>query len=72
MNTTTTTWPGSSIVQPAIERPIAMRLAETEYQRVTDAVDALQLEDWSRPTDCTEWDVRRSPSVYPARWRSAR
>jgi uncharacterized protein (TIGR03083 family) len=59
MNTTTTTWPGSSIVQPAIERPIAMRLAETEYQRVTDAVDALQLEDWSWPTDCTEWDVRQ-------------
>ena len=59
MNTTTTTWPGSSIVQPAIERPIAMRLAETEYQRVTDAVDALQPEDWTRPTDCTAWDVRR-------------
>jgi len=36
-----------------------MRLAETEYQRVADAVDALQSEDWSRPTDCTAWDVRR-------------
>ena len=59
MNTTTTTWPGASIVRPAIKRPIAIRLAETEYQRVTDAVDALQPEDWSRPTDCTEWDVRR-------------
>ena len=59
MNTTTTTWPGPSLVQPAIERPTAMRLAETEYQRVTDAVDALQPEDWTRPTDCTEWDVRQ-------------
>ncbi len=59
MNTTTTTWPGLTVVQPAIERPTAMRLAQTEYQRVTDAVDALQLEDWSRPTDCTEWDVRQ-------------
>jgi uncharacterized protein (TIGR03083 family) len=56
---TSTTWPGSSVVQPAIERPTAMRLAETEYQRVTDAVDAFQPEDWSRPTDCTEWDVRQ-------------
>ena len=59
MNTTTTTWPGTSVVRPAIERPTAMRLAETEYQRVADAVDALQSEDWSRPTDCTAWDVRR-------------
>jgi uncharacterized protein (TIGR03083 family) len=59
MNTTTTTWPGPNLVQPGIERPTAMRLAETEYQRVTDAVDALQPEDWTRPTDCTEWDVRQ-------------
>jgi uncharacterized protein (TIGR03083 family) len=59
VNTTTTTWPGPSNVQPTIERPTAMRLAETEYRRVTDAVDALQSEDWARPTDCTEWDVRQ-------------
>jgi uncharacterized protein (TIGR03083 family) len=56
---TTTTWPGSRAVQPKIERPTAMRLAQTEYQRVIDAVDALQPEDWTRPTDCTEWDVRQ-------------
>jgi uncharacterized protein (TIGR03083 family) len=56
---TTATWPGPGVVQPGIERPTAMRLAETEYQRVTDAVDALQPEDWARPTDCTEWDVRQ-------------
>ena len=59
MNTTTMTWPGLSVIQSAIERPTAMRLAETEYQRVTDAVDALRPEDWTRPTDCTEWDVRQ-------------
>jgi uncharacterized protein (TIGR03083 family) len=59
MNTTTSTWPGSTVVQPAIERPTAMRLAQTEYQRVADVVDALKLEDWTRPTDCTEWDVRQ-------------
>jgi uncharacterized protein (TIGR03083 family) len=56
---TTKSWPGTSVVQPAIERPTAMRLAQTEYQRVTDAVDALQPDDWTRPTDCTEWDVRQ-------------
>jgi hypothetical protein len=59
MNTTTTTWPGSRVIQAGIERPTAMRLAQTEYQRVTDAVDTLRPEDWSRPTDCTEWDVRQ-------------
>jgi uncharacterized protein (TIGR03083 family) len=56
---TTTTWHATSVVQPAIGRPIAMRLARTEYQRVTDAVDALQSEDWTRPTDCTAWNVRQ-------------
>jgi len=56
---TTTTWPGLSAVQPMIERPTAMRLAQTEHQRVTDAVDALQPEDWTRPTDCTAWNVRQ-------------
>ena len=59
MNTTTTTWPGPNLIQPGIERPTAMRLAETEYQRVTAAVDALRPEDWTRPTDCTVWDVRQ-------------
>ena len=54
----TTAWPATSVVQPMIERPTAMRLARTEYQRVTDAVDALQSEDWARPTDCSAWDVR--------------
>jgi uncharacterized protein (TIGR03083 family) len=55
----TTAWPGSRVVEPAIDRPTAMRLAQTEYQRVTDAVDTLQSEDWTRPTDCTAWDVRQ-------------
>jgi uncharacterized protein (TIGR03083 family) len=59
MNTITATWPGSTVMQSSIVRPTAMRLARTEYQRITDAVDALQPEDWSRPTDCTEWDVRQ-------------
>ena len=59
MNTATATWPGANVIQPAIERPTAMRLAKTEYQRVIEAVDALRPEDWTRPTDCTAWDVRQ-------------
>lgn len=55
----TTTWPGPSVVQPGIERPTAMQLAQTEYQRVAAAVDALDARDWTRPTDCTAWDVRQ-------------
>ena len=59
MNATTTSWPGPEVVHPAIERATAMRLAETEYRRVADTVDALQADDWTRPTDCTAWDVRQ-------------
>ncbi len=59
MKTTITTWPGHDTVQPAIERSTAMRLAETEYERVANAVDALQPEDWTQPTDCPAWDVRQ-------------
>ena len=59
MNTTTATWPGRETVQAAIERPTATRLAETEYQRVADAVDALAPDGWTQPTDCTAWDVRQ-------------
>jgi hypothetical protein len=58
VNTATTTWPGPSIVQATIERPTAMRLAETEYQRVTDAVDALQPEDWG-PLCCADGRIAR-------------
>jgi uncharacterized protein (TIGR03083 family) len=36
-----------------------MRLAQTEYQRVLDAIEALRPEDWTLPTDCTAWDVRQ-------------
>ena len=57
--TSTTTWPGPNAVRPALQRPLTMRLAQTEYQRVLDAVEALRPEDWTRPTDCTAWDVRQ-------------
>ena len=59
MNTTTAAWPGRQTVQAAIARPTAMRLAEEEYRRVADAVDALAPDGWTRPTDCSDWDVRQ-------------
>jgi uncharacterized protein (TIGR03083 family) len=35
-----------------------MRLAEREYALMLDLLRDLEPGDWSRPTDCTEWDVR--------------
>jgi len=32
--------------------------AEGEYERLLALVDELTDQDWSRPTDCTGWDVR--------------
>jgi hypothetical protein len=43
---------------PAIEHDEAMRLGAAEYDRVLALVDDLRADDWSRPTDCTDWDVR--------------
>lgn len=59
MNTTPAPWPGRDTVKPEIPRPTAMRLAETEYQRIADAVDAIPPEGWTLPTDCAAWDVRQ-------------
>ena len=44
--------------KPALARPIAMRLAAAEYQRVIDLMRGLRVEDWDKPTDCPGWDVR--------------
>jgi uncharacterized protein (TIGR03083 family) len=43
---------------PAIGHPEAMRLAETESERMLDLVHRLEDADWSRSTDCTEWSVK--------------
>jgi uncharacterized protein (TIGR03083 family) len=55
----TTTPSRDTIVRPRIPRPLAMQLAETEYVRMADTLAALDTHEWSRPTDCTLWDVRR-------------
>jgi uncharacterized protein (TIGR03083 family) len=36
----------------------AMRLAATEYQRFVDLLHRLAPDDWAKPTDCPNWDVR--------------
>ena len=43
---------------PVIGHQEAMRLAETECERMLDLVRRLDHSDWSRPTDCTEWSVK--------------
>ena len=35
-----------------------MAAAAVEYERLVGLLGGLDAEDWSRPTDCTEWDVR--------------
>jgi len=41
-----------------LDRQTAMRLAVTEYERVTSLFERLTPEQWSAPTECPDWDVR--------------
>ncbi len=43
---------------PEIGHDEAMTLAATEYDRVLGLTDDLVDGDWSRPTDCSDWDVK--------------
>lgn len=43
---------------PALDRDTASRLAATEYERFVAVLRDLDPPDWSRPTECTGWDVR--------------
>lgn len=45
--------------QPALSRPVAMRLAATEYDRCAEAFRFLSPAQWAAPTDCPAWDVRQ-------------
>jgi uncharacterized protein (TIGR03083 family) len=36
-----------------------MAAAETEYARLLTQLATLSEQDWARPTDCSEWDVRQ-------------
>ena len=46
------------LVQPRLDRHVAMQLAATEYDRMAEALAALSPDDWTKPTDCPAWDVR--------------
>lgn len=51
--------PATSVLSiPAIGHDEAMALADGEYQRVLALAGSLTDADWSRPTDCTGWDVK--------------
>ena len=43
---------------PALGHDEAMDLADREWGQVLALADSLSSEDWSRKTDCSEWDVR--------------
>lgn len=43
---------------PKIGHDEGMAWAGTELTRLLDVVDQLTGDDWSRPTDCAEWDVK--------------
>jgi uncharacterized protein (TIGR03083 family) len=43
---------------PDIGHDAAMDLAATEYDRVLALADDLAGAEWSRPTDCVDWDVK--------------
>ena len=45
--------------QSALSRPVAMRLAATEYARCAEAFRALRPDQWAARTDCPAWDVRQ-------------
>lgn len=58
MDTTTRAGTREAPRRPTMDRSVAMERAAEEYRRVAEVVDALEPDDWHRPTDCPEWSVR--------------
>lgn len=56
--TPTVTTSKAPVRRSALDRPTAMRLAATEYDRFLTQLRRLQPGDWTKPTDCSGWDVR--------------
>ena len=48
----------SSPRQPRLDRELAVRLAATEYERVSGLLEGLSPAQWLAATDCPPWDVR--------------
>ena len=55
---TTSTQTKAGPWRPALDRPVAMSLAATEYQRFAAQLEQLTEADWSRATECPAWDVK--------------
>jgi uncharacterized protein (TIGR03083 family) len=47
------------MIPDRIRRPEARKLAEEEFRRFAELMGSLSKDDWTRPTDCTAWDVRK-------------
>ena len=45
--------------ESALPRPVAMRLAATEYDRCAEMFRSLRLAQWATATDCPAWNVRQ-------------
>jgi uncharacterized protein (TIGR03083 family) len=45
--------------ESALPRPVAMRLAATEYDRCVETFRSLRPDQWAARTDCPAWDVRQ-------------
>lgn len=45
--------------ESALPRPVAMRLAATEYDRCTEMFRSLRPAQWAMATDCPAWNVRQ-------------
>jgi uncharacterized protein (TIGR03083 family) len=43
---------------PALDRREAATIAAAENRRFAELIADLAPDDWARPTDCTQWDVR--------------
>src|SRR5690606_12226954 len=43
---------------PKMTHSEGVALAAAELERVIALVESLEGEDWTQPTDCTEWNVR--------------
>jgi uncharacterized protein (TIGR03083 family) len=48
-----------TIVAKRIHRAEAHVIAEEEFRRFAELMASLSPEEWTRPTDCTGWDVRK-------------
>jgi uncharacterized protein (TIGR03083 family) len=60
MTPTTAARPAKEALRrPTLDRKIAMRLASTEYERFSAALDQVAPEQWGAATDCPDWDVRQ-------------